>query len=111
MDNSIILYGFSAVFMVGGFFLNLKDKSQEREIKALEREITEKQKPIDLLFKKHDDDSRELQELKIKIAGTLYTKEELNERFNRLEESIASLTSNVNNLMSIIIADRQKNDK
>lgn len=72
---------------IGGIFslifwlLRKKDESQEKQIEA-------QQKQIELLFKKHDDDAQRLAELELKIAQNHYIKPELDNKFERIEESI-----------------------
>lgn len=42
-------------------------------------------KQIDLLFRKHDDDAKALQDLKVEIAKEHYLKHELDQRFQQLD--------------------------
>lgn len=61
--------------MIGGigWFLRNKDEFQAKQIA--------------LLFMKHDDDAKALQDLRIQIASNHYVKQELDARFDRLESA------------------------
>ena len=56
------------------FFLRKKDVDQE--------------KAIELLFKKHDQDAKDLQEFKLQMAHNHYPKPELDVKFQKIEEAI-----------------------
>lgn len=86
MDISTILtIVLGLVFSVIGWLLTNKDKKQEDEIK--------------LLFKKHDEDEKELTNLRIKIAENHYQKPELDAKFadinNTLKEGFAQLDKSI----------------
>ncbi|APB99015.1 hypothetical protein [Polynucleobacter asymbioticus] len=83
--GSIIAGIFSAIGAVFVYLLNRKDQAQENQISDL--------------FKKHDEDSSRLHELELQVAKNHYQKIEvdaildrfksyLDERFDRLEQSI-----------------------
>ena len=61
------------VFSVLWWLLKSKDEAQQAQIK--------------LLFDKHDDDARALQELRLQIAQNHYHKVELDARFEKLVAS------------------------
>lgn len=61
-----------------------KDERQQKEIDHLRDEVTNK---TDVLFKKHDADAAELQQLKLQIASQHYVKGELDNKFDKLETS------------------------
>jgi hypothetical protein len=62
------------IFTVLWWLLKQKDEKQESSIK--------------ILFEKHDEDARKLDELKLEIARQHYVKPELDAKFDRLELSI-----------------------
>jgi hypothetical protein len=72
--QSLLLVGLTAVFGIIGWLLSNKDAKQAEEIK--------------LLFKKHDDDSKELMELRIKIAEQHYQKPELDAKFSDINATL-----------------------
>jgi hypothetical protein len=73
------------------------------------------QKSIDLLFKKHDDDSADLQGLKLKIAKTHYDKPELDQKFDRLEtaiqEGMRDLGARFDRLSEILVKHISREEK
>jgi len=77
MDSSaIISIVLGLVFSVIGWLLSNKDKKQEDEIK--------------LLFKKRDEDAKELTDLRIKIAEQHYQKPELDTKFSDINATLKS---------------------
>jgi hypothetical protein len=76
MPEWIIQLG--VVTMIGGigWFLRSKDEFQGKQIA--------------LLFLKHDEDAKALQELRIQIASNHYVKQELDARFDKLEAAFTS---------------------
>ncbi len=64
--------------MVGGlgWFLRSKDEFQAKQIA--------------LLFVKHDEDAKALQDLRIQIASNHYVKQELDSRFDKLEAAFSA---------------------
>jgi len=66
------------VTMIGGigWFLRSKDEFQAKQIA--------------LLFVKHDEDAKALQDLRIQIASNHYVKQELDSRFDKLEAAFKS---------------------
>jgi len=72
--QELILWAAGGVFSVLFWLLRQKDAKQE--------------KAIDLLFGKHDDDAKRLQDLELDIARKHYVKEELDSRFRTLEASV-----------------------
>lgn len=55
----------------------------------LQQKDSQQAKQIELLFKKHDLDSEELQKLKLQIASQHYVKGELDAKFDKLEATFA----------------------
>jgi len=74
MDSSLLERVVEGLLIVLWYLLRAKD--------------TQQQKSIDLLFRKHDEDSAALQDLKLQIAKTHYDKPELDQKFDRLETAI-----------------------
>lgn len=93
MDKELVLYIAGGLFGLLWFLLRQKDAAQAEQIK--------------LLFKKHDEDSAELQALKLQIASQHYVKGELDQKFDRLEvtfrEGLESLGSKFDKLSAILI--------
>ena len=81
------------VFTVLWWLLRQKDEKQEASIK--------------ILFEKHDEDSRRLDDLKLEIARQHYVKQELDVKFDRLDLSIKSgmheLGEKFDNLATVLI--------
>ena len=97
MDSSFVLLTVEGVFAVLWWLLRQKDAAQ--------------QKSIEILFKKHDDDARELQELKLQIAEGHYKKGELDAKFDRLEsafrDGLRDLGDKFDHLAGVLV-DRRK---
>jgi Tfp pilus assembly protein PilO len=74
----ILLFAAGVIVMIIGWLLAKKDQTQGDEIAALKASVL-------TLFGKHDIDVAALQELRLQIAREHYQKEELDERFNKLE--------------------------
>lgn len=83
--------GFDAQFlqqiaMIGiaviGWFLRKKDEQQEKELESLRSAL---QNQTDLLWQKHDQDAKDLSELRLHIASQHYVKTELDARFDKME--------------------------
>lgn len=89
----MILLAISGTGSVVWYLLRQKDAAQ--------------QAAIDLLFKKHDEDYRELQELKLRIASEHYVKGELDHKFDKLEgafrDGFADLGKKFDNLGQVLI--------
>lgn len=68
------------IFLLGGIFTVLWFLLRQKDAKQGDE--------IALLFKKHDEDAKRLQELELDIARRHYVKDELDSRFDRLENSI-----------------------
>lgn len=82
-----------AIFAIIGYLLARKDAQQEAQIKTL--------------WEKHDEDAKRLQDLELDIAKRHYVKDELDQRFDRLENSIRSgmdsISGEVRNLRDAIM--------
>lgn len=72
----LLPYIISGVFAVLWFLLKQKDAKQEESIR--------------LLFQKHDEDAKALQELRLQIAEGHYKKTELDFKFEKLELAIVN---------------------
>lgn len=68
---TIGLFLLGGIFTVLWFLLRAKDAKQERDIA--------------LLWEKHDEDAKALQDLRIQIAGRHYERTELDGKFEKLE--------------------------
>lgn len=64
----------SGLFSVVWYLLRKKDEQQEEQIR--------------LLFLKHDEDVKRLQDLELDIAKKHYVKEELDRMFDKLEKAV-----------------------
>jgi len=82
-----------AFFTIIGYLLNRKDQAQSGQ--------------INLLFSKHDQDVKDLQELRVKLAENHYSKHELDDRINRMEtafrEGMKSLNDKLDKILNIMI--------
>lgn len=74
--TEVMLTIIGGVFTVLWWLLKSKDEKQEASIR--------------ILFEKHDEDARKLDELRLEIARQHYIKPELDAKFDRLELSIKS---------------------
>lgn len=79
--TTIGLFLLGGVFTVLWWLLQKKDSAQEEQIR--------------LLFKKHDDDAQRLQDLELKIAGSYYHKEELDKRFDKLDQTFREVAGDI----------------
>lgn len=83
-------------FTIIGYLLNRKDQTQSGQ--------------INLLFAKHDQDVKDLQELRVKLAENHYSKHELDDRINRMEtafrEGIKSLNDKMDKILSMMIENK-----
>lgn len=78
MDLTLVLFLLGIVGSIVGWLLSNKDKQQARQIEGMEAQIT-------TLFRKHDDDVQALQDLRERIAGRHYERQELDAKFDKLE--------------------------
>ncbi len=89
-------------FLVGvvWFLLRKKDSDQAAQIQ--------------LLFVKHDEDAKALQELRVQIASNHYIKSELDYKFDKLEvtikESFKELSTEFHNLSAALLKHIEKED-
>lgn len=70
----IAVFILSGIFAVLWWLLKNKDSKQEKD--------------IDLLWTKHDEDAKRLQEVELDIARRHYVKDELDLRFSKLEAAV-----------------------
>lgn len=100
MSPELILLAIAGVGTVVWYLLRQKDARQ--------------QAAIDLLFQKHDVDSKELQDLKLQIASQHYVKGELDTKFDKLEgafrDGFASLGLKFDNLGQVLVNHIQKEE-
>lgn len=86
------------VFSLVGWLLRNKDEAQARQ--------------ISLLFTKHDEDARALQDLRVQLAREHYQKNELDARFDKLEAAFragfADLGQKFDRLSEALIEHRQR---
>ena len=73
-SHEIVILVLTILFGVIGFLLSQKDAKQADEIK--------------ILFKKHDEDSEALAQLRLQIAGNHYERSELDRKFDKLDATI-----------------------
>ena len=73
-------------------FLSARDAAQQRELEELKLHLleeTNERKSVNAnLFQKHDDDANNLRDLKERIAGNHYEKQELDRKFDKIEKAI-----------------------
>lgn len=101
MDTDILLGLLAFVVSILGFLLRQKDAKQEASIK--------------LLFEKHDEDVKALQELRLQIAEGHYKKVELDAKFDRMETTFRTgfdtLGKKFDDLTNLLIAHITKEEK
>jgi hypothetical protein len=73
IPSEVLTTALTAVGSILWYLLRQKDEQQAEQIK--------------LLFKKHDDDAKELETLKLQIAQQHYVKGELDAKFDKLEHA------------------------
>lgn len=71
---------FTVVVGVIGYLLSRKDEQQEKEIDALNS-------AVETLFKKHDADVSDLRDLREKVVGEHYRRDELDVKFEKLDST------------------------
>lgn len=71
--NDIAVYAVTGLIGAVAWFLRSKDEAQAKQIA--------------LLFTKHDEDAERLASLEVRIAKEHYLKTELDQRFDRMENS------------------------
>jgi hypothetical protein len=64
----------------------------------LRRRAEENGNAITDLYRKHEEDARELSDLRIRIADEIYKKRELDLRFDRLDNSICALGQKIDSI-------------
>ena len=74
--NYLITYAVAIVGALVSYLLQQKDAQQQRDIQDL--------------YRKHEADASALQRLELHVAGEHYKRNELDSRFDRLEESVRS---------------------
>ncbi len=96
--NVLINLGVTGVAVVLWWLLRQKDAKQEEAIK--------------LLFKKHDDEARRHDDLRLEIARQHYVKPELDSKFDKLEASIKegmdSLGKKFDRLSEVLISEAHR---
>lgn len=75
---------FTLLFTVIGWLLSRQIKQHEELDKEKFKDV---EASIQLLFKKHDEDAAKLQDLRETVIGQHYRREELDVRFERLENT------------------------
>jgi type III secretory pathway component EscV len=101
-----------------GYLLARKDEAQAKEITELrtssEAQATKQKETNNLLFQKHDQDVAALQDLRIQIAEGHYKKTELDQRFQRLEDTFEkgmdALGKKLDKMTDILVDHIQKED-
>jgi hypothetical protein len=108
MDHQLLIYVIGALWAITAYLFKRKDDAQEKRIDDLEkrseadiervkkdgdadRDALEKnhQTQLALLFKKHDEDAAALNKLQVEIAQRHYVKDELDRRFESLEQTFS----------------------
>lgn len=103
MSPEIIAAVFTAIWGLVSWLLRNKDKQQEKQLEEQDRKIS-------LLFGKHDEDVKDLQDLRVQIAGNHYQRHELDARFDKLEtafkDGFKALGDKVDRLAESLIEKR-----
>lgn len=72
---SIAIFVLGGVFSVIGYLLRQKDVEQGEQIK--------------MLFQRNDERQRQMQELEVRMASHYYPKDELDRKFDKLENTLS----------------------
>ncbi len=118
--NDPITIGLLVTVLVSalGYLLARKDEAQAKEITELrassEAQASKQKETNNLLFQKHDQDVAALQDLRIQIAEGHYKKTELDQRFQRLEDTFEkgmdALGKKLDKMTDILVDHIQKED-
>jgi len=85
------LFFLTLIFGAVGWLLKNKDEAQEAKITALgkkhDEDIAGRDIQIQLLFRKHDEDEKELRKLEVQIARNFYERPELDNKFEKLDKT------------------------
>lgn len=104
---TIALFALGTIFSIIGWLL-------KNAVAAQKEKTSEQTKLIETLFRKHDEDARRLDELRLEIARKHYVKEELDSRFDKLETTTRRgfevLTDKFDDLAKALLAHIQKED-
>jgi hypothetical protein len=82
MDHQVIQYLLTMGIAVIGWFLRKKDEQQEKAIADIK---AAQEQSVALLWAKHDQDAKDLSDLRLHIASQHYVKTELDSRFDKME--------------------------
>lgn len=85
MPHELLSYIFPPFLVLFWYLLKQKDYLQEKKIESLEAKISSE---VKLLQLKHENNIKELAELRVQIADGHYKKNELDEKFIEIKESI-----------------------
>jgi tRNA C32,U32 (ribose-2'-O)-methylase TrmJ len=106
------MFVITSIVGVIAYFLRQKDEKQQHEMEHM-REMLQKQ--ISVLFVKHDEDALKLAELKERIAKEHYMKNELDNRFDRMENSFRNgfndISGKLDKLTSVMMDHIAKGNK
>lgn len=93
-DGAVLAIG--GVFTVLWWLLRQKDYRQEKQ--------------IELLFQKHDDDAKRLQDLELEIAKNHYLKNELDAKFDKIEnafrDGMKDMGDKIDKLVTVLTAGK-----
>ena len=107
MDHSSIDVAVEIAFTVVFWLLRQKDEAQQKQLAA-------QQKQIELLFTKHDEDVASLTQLQLHVAGHHYQRNELDVKFDRLQDTFrdgfSSLGDKFDKLTATLIAHVSKEE-
>lgn len=87
--NYLLTYAIGIVGALVSYLLQQKDAQQQRDIQDL--------------YRKHEADASALQRLELHVAGEHYKRNELDSRFDRLEESVRSELRDLGKKIDILI--------
>ncbi len=87
--NYLLTYAIGAIGALVSYLLQQKDAQQQRDIQDL--------------YRKHEADASALQRLELHVAGEHYKRNELDSRFDRLEESVRSELRDLGKKIDVLI--------
>lgn len=87
--NYLLTYAIGAIGALVSYLLQQKDAQQQRYIQDL--------------YRKHEASASALQRLELHVAGEYYKRNELDSRFDRLEESVRSELRDLGKKIDVLI--------
>lgn len=111
IDPELLHYVATTGIAIIGYFLRKKDEQQEKAIQELKHS---QEQAVALLWAKHDQDAKDLSDLRLHIASQHYVKTELDARFDKMELAFKSgfgdVCDRIDKLTSTLVEHINKKD-